>query len=304
MADAFTQFLNLTKPEIGASRDAWGEKLNGNSDTLDVWAKATDLLAKAAVSKSATDAQALSGPLAVTPYLDIVRSGALRARWRVAENGLVVLSNGDNGDELFRVNPNDGAVWIKQLGDLNNRIETRANDFATARANSAQGAASSYTNTQLEAIRTQLWQRTADLQIAKSLPSLILSPPDGIGWKVFAAGDNYLHFRNQGANDDYFRIGPDGSLWTSQFGDLNQRIESRANTYATARANDIGNARVVAVALQGSWAKSTAVGQTSGDHPGVMTGIGIGSNGVVTNITGRFIYFNTPNMGWVGASSL
>jgi hypothetical protein len=42
MADTFKEFLNLTQPEIGASDNAWSDKLNADRDILDSFGNAGD----------------------------------------------------------------------------------------------------------------------------------------------------------------------------------------------------------------------------------------------------------------------
>ncbi|RZK44493.1 MAG: hypothetical protein EOO61_03610 [Hymenobacter sp.] len=80
---------------------------------------------------------------ASSPYMDLVYSGVLRARWQVDGSGNLIYRNGDNGSNFFYISTN-GAIWTAQFGDLNNRIESRASAFAeNARATAYNQCASS-----------------------------------------------------------------------------------------------------------------------------------------------------------------
>lgn len=54
MADAYTPNYHLTKPEVGASVDTWGDKLNDNANILDSTIKAVSTQAQAAADAVAT----------------------------------------------------------------------------------------------------------------------------------------------------------------------------------------------------------------------------------------------------------
>jgi hypothetical protein len=68
------------------------------------------------------------------PYIDLTYGGVLRARWQVDGSGSTILRNGDNNDNFFYVTTG-GAVWTKQLGDLNSRIESRGSAWADSAVN-------------------------------------------------------------------------------------------------------------------------------------------------------------------------
>jgi hypothetical protein len=122
MADATTLYYSFTKPEVGASEDTWGGKLNGNWDALDTL---------------------LGGVTNVEfAYLDITTLGTSEANKVVTAdaNGVTIFDGGIVEDETAvtsssnatTVNCRDGNVFTHVLTE--NTTFTFSNPPASGRA--------------------------------------------------------------------------------------------------------------------------------------------------------------------------
>lgn len=262
MADTFTGFLNLTKPEVGGSRDSWGTKIDGNFDAIDTWAQNTDALAKAALSRTGLNKDGngntipwtVAGPV---NFSGAVGTGALTVTGSINAAGNVVVPKlnqfiwgvGSRLTEAFTDGTNNTVYSTDIVTNTSNMFRVVNNaynaEIFNANLNSITWKGNNIWNaanlTPVDRNVTGVQTMAGPLRFNFTYPYIDLNHLGVMNGRIEVDQNGAFLFLDGNSGDSKAYITTAGAIWCKQFGDLNSRIEARAQAFADDRLQQAKN---------------------------------------------------------------